>query len=117
MYILFMLLEHPTPFLQALQAAKIVHIYGRDADDTLEWIQEKDGLVSSENFGHDLETAQALVSKHEVLEVGRLTHSYQLLTTTFNYRILCLYFATRFFYALNFIHSVTKMCHFGNTFT
>lgn len=50
-------------------AAKQVHIYGRDADDTLEWIQEKEGVVSSEDFGHDLESAQALVSKHEVLEV------------------------------------------------
>ena len=50
-------------------AAKQVHIYGRDADDTLEWIQEKEGVVSSDDFGHDLETAQALVSKHEVLEV------------------------------------------------
>jgi len=117
MYILLMILEHPTPLLQALQAAKIVHIYGRDADDTLEWIQEKDGLVSSENFGHDLETAQALVSKHEVLEVGRLTHSYQLLNTTFNYKILRLYFAKKKFDAFNFIHSVTKICDFGNTFT
>ncbi|KAL4238363.1 Spectrin beta chain [Mactra antiquata] len=53
---------------EALMAAKQVHIYGRDADDTLEWIQEKEGVVSSEDFGHDLESAQALVSKHEVLE-------------------------------------------------
>ncbi|XP_053397817.1 spectrin alpha chain, non-erythrocytic 1-like isoform X2 [Mercenaria mercenaria] len=53
---------------EALMAAKQVHIYGRDADDTLEWIQEKEGVVSSDDFGHDLESAQALVSKHEVLE-------------------------------------------------
>ena len=48
-----------------------MHIYGRDADDTLEWIQEKEGVVSSEDFGHDLESTQALVSKHEVLEVNK----------------------------------------------
>jgi len=51
-------------------AAKQVHIYGRDADDTLEWIQEKEGIVSSEDFGHDLESAQALVGKHEIMEVN-----------------------------------------------
>ena len=53
-------------------AAKQVHIYGRDADDTLEWIQEKEGVVSSDDFGRDLESAQALVIKHEVLEVRLL---------------------------------------------
>lgn len=57
-------------------AAKQVHIYGRDADDTLEWIQEKEGVVSSDDFGHDLESAQALVSKHEVLEVSVFFNMY-----------------------------------------
>ncbi|XP_059148013.1 spectrin beta chain, non-erythrocytic 2-like isoform X3 [Physella acuta] len=52
----------------ALGGAKEVHMYGRDADDTLEWIQEKDLIVSSEDFGHDLESSQALISRHEVLE-------------------------------------------------
>jgi hypothetical protein len=28
-------------------------MYGRDADDTLDWIQEKDGVIASEDFGHD----------------------------------------------------------------
>ena len=61
-------------FLQALVAAKQVHIYGRDADDTLEWIQEKEGVVSSEDYGHDLESAQGLVIKHDALEVsGNIT--------------------------------------------
>ena len=55
---------------QALIAAKQVHIYGRDADDTLEWIQEKEGVVSSEDYGHDLESAQGLVIKHDALEVN-----------------------------------------------
>ncbi|KAK3093468.1 hypothetical protein FSP39_016126 [Pinctada imbricata] len=53
---------------EALAAAKQVHMYGRDADDTLEWIQEKDGVVSSEDYGHDLESVRALLSKHDALE-------------------------------------------------
>ncbi|XP_055880886.1 spectrin beta chain, non-erythrocytic 2-like isoform X3 [Biomphalaria glabrata] len=52
----------------ALGGAKEVHMYGRDADDTLEWIQEKDLIVSSEDYGHDLESSQALISRHEGLE-------------------------------------------------
>ncbi|XP_052269284.1 spectrin beta chain, non-erythrocytic 1-like isoform X3 [Dreissena polymorpha] len=67
---------------EALEAAKIVHIYGRDADDTLEWIQEKEGVVSSEDFGHDLESTQALVSKHEVLERDLAAISEQVETIT-----------------------------------
>ena len=50
-------------------AAKEVHMYGRDADDTLDWIQEKDGLVSTEDYGHDLESVRTLISKHEGFEV------------------------------------------------
>lgn len=50
-------------------AAKEVHMYGRDADDTLDWIQEKEGLVSTEDYGHDLESVRTLISKHEGFEV------------------------------------------------
>lgn len=46
-------------------------MYGRDADDTLEWIQEKDLIVSSDDYGHDLESSQALISRHEGLEVSK----------------------------------------------
>lgn len=47
-------------------------MYGRDADDTLEWIQEKDLIVSGDDYGHDLESSQALMSRHEGLEVSML---------------------------------------------
>ena len=53
---------------EALEAAKQVHMYGRDADDTLDWIQEKDGVIASEDFGHDLESVRALICRHEGLE-------------------------------------------------
>jgi len=41
----------------------------RDADDTIEWIEEKDLLVSSEDYGHDVVTVQALIVKHDGFEV------------------------------------------------
>jgi len=46
-----------------------VHAYVRDADDTIEWIEEKDLLLSSEDYGHDLATVQALIVKQEGFEV------------------------------------------------
>ena len=45
-----------------------VHTFVRDADDAIEWIQEKDLWVSSSDYGHDLETVRALIAKHEGFE-------------------------------------------------
>ena len=56
-------------WLQALKGAKHVHTFVRDADDAIEWIQEKDTLVSSPDFGQDLQSVQALIVKHEGFEV------------------------------------------------
>jgi len=42
----------------------------RDADDTIEWIEEKDLLMSSEDYGHDIVTVQALIVKQEGFEVS-----------------------------------------------
>ena len=55
---------------EALAGARKVHAYVRDADDVIERIQEKDMIVSSENYGHDLESVQALIVKHEGFEVS-----------------------------------------------
>lgn len=49
-------------------------MYGRDADDTLTWIQEKDVVVSTDDYGHDLESVQALNSRHEGLEVHNILY-------------------------------------------
>lgn len=43
-------------------------MYDRRADETISWIGEKDATLSSEDYGQDLETIQALVRKHEVFE-------------------------------------------------
>lgn len=45
-----------------------VHVYDRRADETISWIAEKDAALSSEDYGQDLETIQALARKHEVFE-------------------------------------------------
>lgn len=55
--------------LQALAGAKRVHTFVRDADDAIEWIQEKDLMVSTDDFGRDLQSVQALSVKHEGFEV------------------------------------------------
>ena len=58
--------------MQGLADAKVVHGYDRDAAETKEWIMEKDTAVSSEDYGHDLASVQALVRRHEGFEVGKL---------------------------------------------
>lgn len=45
-----------------------VHAFVRDADDAMEWIQEKDNWVSSDDYGHDLDSVRALVAKHDGFE-------------------------------------------------
>ncbi|XP_050460702.1 spectrin beta chain, non-erythrocytic 5 isoform X2 [Cataglyphis hispanica] len=52
----------------ALAGAKQVHMFDRTADETISWIQEKEVALSSDGYGHDLETIQALVRKHQGFE-------------------------------------------------
>lgn len=40
----------------------------RDADETKDWIDEKENTLNSPDFGHDLATVQRLQRKHEGLE-------------------------------------------------
>lgn len=42
----------------------------RDADDAIEWIEEKDLVVSSVDYGQDIESVKALLVKHEGFEVS-----------------------------------------------
>jgi spectrin beta len=52
----------------ALAGAKQVHMFDRTADETISWIQEKETALSSDGYGHDLETIQTLVRKHQGFE-------------------------------------------------
>ncbi|XP_055611321.1 spectrin beta chain, non-erythrocytic 1-like isoform X3 [Uranotaenia lowii] len=54
---------------EALAGAKQVHVFDRTADETISWINEKISAVLSEDYGHDLETIQALVRTHDSFEV------------------------------------------------
>lgn len=40
----------------------------RDADETIAWITEKDAVLSSDDYGRDLASVQALQRKHEGIE-------------------------------------------------
>jgi len=53
---------------EALHGAKQVHMFDRTADETIQWITEKDAAISTEDYGHDLESIQALVRKHQTFE-------------------------------------------------
>jgi len=55
---------------QALAGARQVHTFVRDADDAIEWIQEKELLICTDDYGGDLQSVQALLAKHEGYEVG-----------------------------------------------
>jgi len=48
--------------------AKQVHVFDRTADETISWIQEKGGLLAAEDYGHDLDTIQTLIQKHQGFE-------------------------------------------------
>lgn len=53
---------------EALAGAKQVHVFDRNADETISWIAEKDAFISSEDYGHDLETIQGLARRHQGFE-------------------------------------------------
>ena len=48
----------------ALSGAKLVHVFDRNADETVTWITEKETILYSEDYGQDLEAVQALLRKH-----------------------------------------------------
>ena len=50
----------------ALSGAKLVHVFDRNADETVTWILEKEAVLYSEDYGQDLESVRALLRKHVV---------------------------------------------------
>ena len=50
---------------------KNIYIYfhfSRDADETKDWIDDKNKALNTDNLGHDLHSVQALQRKHQGLE-------------------------------------------------
>ena len=53
---------------EKLFGAQEIQRFNRDADETIGWISEKDGVLSSDDYGRDLVSVQALQRKHEGVE-------------------------------------------------
>ncbi|XP_054601521.2 spectrin alpha chain, non-erythrocytic 1-like isoform X1 [Nothobranchius furzeri] len=51
-----------------LGSAHEVQRFHRDADETKEWIEEKNQALNTDNYGHDLASVQALQREHEDFE-------------------------------------------------
>ena len=52
----------------ALATSHEVQRFFRDADETIDWIYEKDGALATEIFGNDLPSVTRLQRKHDGLE-------------------------------------------------
>lgn len=53
---------------EKLFGAQQIQRFNRDIDETLAWIGEKEATLSSDDFGRDLNSVQALQRKHEGTE-------------------------------------------------
>ncbi|XP_054158910.1 spectrin alpha chain-like isoform X2 [Oppia nitens] len=53
---------------EKLFGAHEIQRFNRDADETIAWITEKDGVLSSDDYGRDLVSVQTLQRKHEGIE-------------------------------------------------
>jgi len=53
---------------EKLFGAHEIQRFNRDADEAISWINEKDVILSSDEFGRDLASIQALQRKHEGVE-------------------------------------------------
>lgn len=53
---------------ERLFGAHEIQRFNRDADETISWIMEKDAILSSDDYGRDLASVQALRRKHEGVE-------------------------------------------------
>ncbi|XP_022655531.1 spectrin beta chain, non-erythrocytic 1-like isoform X3 [Varroa destructor] len=52
----------------ALIGAKQVHTFGKNADELIDWMIEKDAVINTDECGHDLETIQRNARLHEGFE-------------------------------------------------
>ncbi|KAH9498947.1 hypothetical protein Btru_004017 [Bulinus truncatus] len=53
---------------ERLFGAHEIQRFNRDADETISWIQEKDTVLSTDDYGRDLASVQTLQRKHEGVE-------------------------------------------------
>jgi spectrin beta len=53
---------------EALNGAKQVHVFDKNADETIAWIAEKEAAMSTDELGQDLETIQSLLERQQGLQ-------------------------------------------------
>merc|ERR1719433_396141 len=53
---------------EALSGAKQVHVFDKNADETISWIGEKEAEMSADETGQDLETIQSLLERQQGLQ-------------------------------------------------
>ena len=53
---------------EKLFGAHEIQHFNRDADETITWISEKDAVLSTDDYGRDLASVQALQRKHDGVE-------------------------------------------------
>ena len=53
---------------EALNGAKQVHVFDKNADETIAWIGEKEAEMSTDELGQDLETIQSLLERQQGLQ-------------------------------------------------
>lgn len=81
-------------FCQLQQLTWVVLCVLRDADETKEWIEEKNQALNTDNYGHDLASVQALQRKHEGFErdLAALGDKVRFTFSNFKPEILYLFF-------------------------
>lgn len=62
------LLELANARLDALKGAKQVHMFDRNADETIAWINEKESTLIDDYYGKDLDETRSLIRQHSQFE-------------------------------------------------
>lgn len=61
---------------ERLFGAHEIQRFNRDADETVAWISEKDGILSSEDYGRDLASVQTLQVCYKYMHIFTIISNY-----------------------------------------
>merc|ERR1711892_192516 len=74
---------------EALSGAKQVHVFDKNADETISWIGEKEAEISADEVGQDLETIQSLIERQEGFQRDLVAIQQQVASVEKEASILC----------------------------
>ena len=74
---------------EALSGAKQVHVFDKNADETISWIGEKEAEMSTDETGQDLETIQSLIERQQGLTRDLAAIQEQVLAVEQEAGVLC----------------------------